>query len=79
MSARVLPKFSAADATKFLNSANFSLDRMLPSEEMTNEIIDDVLSDLAERYKHDPYLKLSVAQVVDSLLDVRSRLELVQG
>jgi hypothetical protein len=46
---------------------------------MTNEIIDDVLSDLAERYKHDPYLKLSVAQVVDILLDVRSRLELVQG
>lgn len=42
---------------------------------MTNEIIDDVLSDLAERYKHDPYLKLSVAQVVDILLDVRSRLE----
>lgn len=45
---------------------------------LTNEVIDDALSDLAERFKYDPYLKLSVSDVVDILLDVRSRLEASQ-
>jgi len=37
-------------------------------------IIDDTLTILAKRYKHDHHLKISIGDVVDILLDVRSLL-----